>query len=65
MSERPKLEDLVRSWVDKAEHDLLNIENNLVAKEIPWDTVGFHDVVRNISRHYWSFTGSTSQRFMI
>lgn len=42
MSERPRLEDLVRSWVDKAEHDLLNIENNLAAKEIPWDTVGFH-----------------------
>jgi HEPN domain-containing protein len=42
MSERPKLEDLVRSWVSKAEHDLLNIENNLSAKEIPWDTVGFH-----------------------
>lgn len=41
MSERPRLEDLVRSWVDKAEHDL-NIENNLAAKEIPWDTVGFH-----------------------
>lgn len=42
MSEPPKLEDLVRSWVGKAEHDLLNIENNLAAKEIPWDTVGFH-----------------------
>jgi len=42
MTERPRLEDLVRSWVNKAEHDLLNIENNLIAKEIPWDTVGFH-----------------------
>ncbi|MCS6302554.1 MAG: HEPN domain-containing protein [Nitrospira sp.] len=42
MTERPRLEDLVRSWVNKAEHDLLNIENNLVAKEIPWDTVCFH-----------------------
>lgn len=42
MTERPKIEDLVRSWVSKAEHDLLNIENNLVAKEIPWDTVSFH-----------------------
>lgn len=42
MSERPRIEDLVRSWADKAEHDLLNIENNLAAKEIPWDTVSFH-----------------------
>jgi HEPN domain-containing protein len=42
MSEQPKLEDLVRSWVEKAENDILNIENNLASKEIPWDTVGFH-----------------------
>ncbi len=42
MTERPRLEDLVRAWVSKAEHDLLNIENNLAGKEIPWDTVGFH-----------------------
>ena len=39
---RPKDEDLVRAWVLKAEHDLLNIENNLAAREIPWDTVCFH-----------------------
>jgi len=42
MTVRPKHEDLVRAWVLKAEHDLLNIENNLAAREIPWDTVGFH-----------------------
>lgn len=30
------------AWLRKAEHDLLNIENNLVAKDIPWDTVCFH-----------------------
>ncbi len=42
MSERPRIEDLVRGWADKAEHDLLNIDNNLAAKDIPWDTVGFH-----------------------
>ncbi len=42
MTVRPKDEDLVRAWVLKAEHDLLNIENNLAAREIPWDTVGFH-----------------------
>lgn len=42
MTVRPKDEDLVRAWVLKAEHDLLNIENNLAAREIPWDTVCFH-----------------------
>jgi HEPN domain-containing protein len=42
MTVRLKDEDLVRAWVIKAEHDLLNIENNLAAREIPWDTVGFH-----------------------
>lgn len=39
---RPKDEDLVRAWILKTEHDLLNIENNLAAQEIPWDTVCFH-----------------------
>lgn len=32
----------VSAWLRKAEHDLLNIENNLASKEIPWDTVCFH-----------------------
>jgi HEPN domain-containing protein len=30
------------AWLRKAEHDLLNIENNLAATDIPWDTVCFH-----------------------
>jgi HEPN domain-containing protein len=34
--------EIARQWVEKAEHDLLNIENNLVAFDIPWDTVCFH-----------------------
>ncbi|MGE3977466.1 MAG: HEPN domain-containing protein [Nitrospira sp.] len=42
MTVRPKDEDLVRAWVLKAEHDLLNIDNNLAAQEVPWDTVCFH-----------------------
>ncbi|WHZ28627.1 MAG: hypothetical protein OJF51_003425 [Nitrospira sp.] len=42
MTVRPKEEDLVRAWVLKAEHDLLNIENNPAAREIPWGTVSFH-----------------------
>lgn len=31
-----------RAWLTKAEHDLLNIENNIQAARIPWDTVCFH-----------------------
>jgi len=30
------------AWLAKAENDLLNIENNLAAAEVPWDTVCFH-----------------------
>lgn len=30
------------AWLRKADHDLLNIQNNLAAIEIPWDTVCFH-----------------------
>jgi HEPN domain-containing protein len=30
------------AWLRKAEHDLLNIENNLAGKDVPWDTVCFH-----------------------
>ena len=30
------------AWLRKADHDLLNIQNNLAAREIPWDTVCFH-----------------------
>ncbi|MEX2490910.1 MAG: HEPN domain-containing protein [Nitrospirales bacterium] len=30
------------SWLRKADHDLLNITNNLRATQIPWDTICFH-----------------------
>ena len=42
MSAAPRVPTLVRQWVEKAEHDLLNIENNLAASQVPWDTVCFH-----------------------
>ena len=29
-------------WFQRAENDLLNIENNLKSQRIPWDTVVFH-----------------------
>ncbi len=31
-----------KAWVRKADSDLLNIENNLNAERVPWDTVCFH-----------------------
>ena len=30
------------AWIEKAENDLLNIDNNLAAERVPWDTVCFH-----------------------
>jgi len=30
------------SWIEKAEHDLLSIRNNLAADQVPWDVVCFH-----------------------
>jgi hypothetical protein len=30
------------AWLSKAENDLLNIENNLSAARVPWDTICFH-----------------------
>lgn len=37
-----KTESNYRRWVQKAQNDLLNIENNLAASRTPWDTVCFH-----------------------
>ncbi len=30
------------AWLAKADNDLLNIDNNLAAEHVPWDTVCFH-----------------------
>lgn len=29
-------------WFQRADNDLLNIENNLKSQKIPWDTIVFH-----------------------
>lgn len=31
-----------RTWIAKAENDLLNVRNNLKAEQVPWDTICFH-----------------------
>lgn len=34
--------ELARQWIAKANNDLLNADNNLNAKDVPYDTVCFH-----------------------
>jgi len=34
--------EIARQWLAKARNDLLNADNNLMSKEIPYDTVCFH-----------------------
>lgn len=31
-----------RAWLRKADSDWLNVQNNVAAKRVPWDTVCFH-----------------------
>lgn len=47
------------AWLRKAEHDLLNIENNLAAHDIPWDTVCFHaqQVAEKVLKAFLVFHG--------
>jgi HEPN domain-containing protein len=35
-------QEVVRQWLHKADNDLKNISNNLVAVDVPTDTVCFH-----------------------
>ncbi|MCP4253121.1 MAG: HEPN domain-containing protein [Candidatus Scalindua sp.] len=34
--------EVSKQWIAKARNDLLNVDNNLKAEEIPFDTVCFH-----------------------
>jgi len=34
--------DLAKQWLNKADNDLLNADNNLCSQNIPFDTVCFH-----------------------
>lgn len=47
------------AWLRKADHDLLNIENNLSAKDIPWDTVCFHaqQVAEKVLKAFLAYHG--------
>lgn len=37
-----KAQSNYKAWLAKAANDMLNIENNLSADSVPWDTVCFH-----------------------
>ncbi len=37
-----KQSEHARQWIEKARSDLLNADNNLASKEVPYDTVCFH-----------------------
>lgn len=47
------------AWLRKADHDLLNIENNLAANDIPWDTVCFHaqQVAEKVLKAFLAYHG--------
>lgn len=34
--------ELAKQWLAKADNDLLNVDNNLKAEKVPFDTVCFH-----------------------
>ena len=34
--------EIAKQWLAKAKNDLLNVDNNLKAEEVPFDTVCFH-----------------------
>lgn len=52
------------AWLAKAEHDLLNIQNNLAAAEVPWDTVCFHaqQVAEKLLKAFLVFHGQVPPR---
>lgn len=52
------------AWLAKAESDLLNIENNLAAGRVPWDTVCFHaqQAAEKLLKAYLVYQGHTPTR---
>lgn len=52
------------TWLAKAENDFLNIENNLRAGRVPWDTVCFHaqQAAEKLLKAFLVFRGQTPAR---
>ena len=68
MNEPPDLLRTVLQWVEKAEHDLLNVEHTLTLEEDgPFDTVCFHaqqcaeKYIKAIGRKLGEGTGGNSR----
>ena len=53
-----------RSWVKKAEHDMLAIRNNVSAAEVPWDVVCFHaqQVAEKLLKAFLIYNGSAVEK---
>jgi HEPN domain-containing protein len=53
-----------RTWISKAENDLLNIRNNLAAGQVPWDTVCFHaqQVAEKMLKAFLAWRGQSVSR---
>lgn len=52
------------AWLAKAENDFLNVENNLRASRVPWDTVCFHaqQAAEKLLKAFLVFRGETPTR---
>lgn len=52
------------AWLAKADNDLLNIDNNLAAERVPWDTVCFHaqQAAEKLLKAYLAYHGRTPTR---
>lgn len=63
MNENKKL--VVKMWFEKANSDIKNIENNLVAHNIPVDTVCFHaqQVIEKILKGVLVYFGGLTQLY--
>ena len=53
-----------KQWLAKAGHDLLNVDNNLKAERIPFDTVCFHcqQTAEKLLKAYLAGSGQTPPR---
>jgi HEPN domain-containing protein len=53
-----------RSWIKKAEHDFLAIQNNISAIETPWDVVCFHaqQVAEKILKAFLVYHGQAFEK---
>ena len=51
-----------RTWVAKAENDLLNIRNNLHAEQVPWDTICFQQTAEKMLKAFVVSRGQAVSR---